>query len=329
MKMKKHFYVTGYIGEGARQMLLDLEKAENAELAGQVIGNKAARFLYYRLDGLTAHFQRAKFLKRLFYPFFTLYRKAYDKEVENIILFLNSGFCREWDARVLHRLKAKHPEVRLVLYMVDPMTGFDSAEHRCIMGEMDRIYSINRSDCEKYGFHYYPLVYSENPDKVYENSISKISDLYYLGSGSDRTEYLSKVYASCRAAGIRTDFHVLGEGQRKEGIICHQEAVPYSENIRSLLGTNCILEIMHKDFDNPTQRYCEAVVYNKRLLTNNKRTADFDFYRPEYIQIFDKIEDIDWSFVQKEEEPDYGYQGEFSPLYLIKKIEEDFEARER
>ncbi len=78
-------------------MLLDLEKMENVELAGQVIGNKAVRFLYYRMDDLTGHFQKARFLKRFFYPFFTLYRKVYNREAENIILFLNSGFCREWE----------------------------------------------------------------------------------------------------------------------------------------------------------------------------------------------------------------------------------------
>lgn len=310
-------------------MMLDLEKMENVELAGQVIGNKAVRFLYYRMDDLTGHFQKARFLKRFFYPFFTLYRKAYNREAENIILFLNSGFCREWDETVLHRLKVKHPEVRLVLYMVDPMTGFDSEEHRRIMREMDSIYSINKADCEKYGFRYFPLVYSEDSSEAYGEGIAKATDLYYLGSGSDRTEYLSKMYKACQKSGVKADFHVLGERQEKEGIVYHQEAVPYSENIRLLARANCILEIMHKDFDNPTQRYSEAVVYNKKLLTNNKRTADFDFYRPEYIWIFDKIEDIDWSFVQKEEEPDYGYQGEFSPIYLIRKIEEDFEARER
>lgn len=79
--MKRYFYVTGYVGEGARRMLLDLEKMENVELAGQVIGNKAVRFLYYRMDDLTGHFQKARFLKRFFYPFFTLYRKAYKEPV--------------------------------------------------------------------------------------------------------------------------------------------------------------------------------------------------------------------------------------------------------
>lgn len=309
-------------------MLSDLEKLENAELSGQVIGNKAVRFLYYRLDELTGHFQKAGFLKRFFYPFFMLVGKSYDRKAENIILFLNSGFSREWDMEALRRLKAREPELKLVLYMVDPMTGFDTPEHRRIMEEMDSIYSINKADCEKYGFHYYPLVYSEKQDENHGNMALEPADLYYLGSGNDRTRYLSEIYRLCQKGGVKTDFHVLGEPQEKAGITYHQEAVPYSENIRLLAGANCILEIMHRDFDNPTQRYCEAVVYNKKLLTNNKRTAEFGFYRPEYIRIFDGIDDIDWDFVQNKEEIDYGYQGEFSPIRLIKKIEEDFEAQE-
>ena len=321
LTLKKQFYVTGYVGEGAKRMLLDLESMENVNLIEQVIDNRFIRFLYYRCDRITDRFRRFHFLKQLFYSWFSVLRVCYEKNVENNIVFLNSGFCRELDSTVLSRLKKKNRNIKLILYIVDPMVGFNEPEHKKIIAKMDLVYSINKEDCEKYGFCYYPLIYSREKGDTQKHNQEKdlISDLYYLGSGTDRTDTLEKIYQKCKKEGLRTDIHVLGGTEEKvqKGIIFHKETVPYSENIRYLLQTNCILEVMHEEFDNPTQRYSEAVVYNKKLLTNNGKITAFDFYDPKYMKIFHSVEDIDVRFIREKEEVDYGYGEEFSPKFLI------------
>lgn len=324
--MKRQFYVTGYVGEGAKRMLLDLEGMDNVELIERVINNRAVRFLYYRCDSMTGNFHKYRFLKYFFYPWFSVLRTCYKKNTENNIVFLNSGFCRELDVTVVDRLKKKEPNVKLILYIVNPMAGFSVAEYSKIIEKMDIVYSINKEDCEKYGFFYYPLVYSkvdvdmQKTDR--ENTLT--SDLYYLGSGADRTDILKQIYRKCEAEGLRTDFHVLGreEGEDQSGgvLTYHKTAVPYSENIKFLLRSNCILEVMHKEFDNPTQRYSEAVAYNKRLLTNNCKATAFDFYDPRYMRIFKSVEDIDIQFLKDGTKADYGYADEFSPRFLIQDI---------
>lgn len=76
---------------------------------------------------------------------------------------------------------------------------------------------------------------------------------------------------------------------------------------------NCILEIVRKNFIGFTQRYYEAVIFNKKLLTNNKEITELAYYDERYMQYFEKIEDIDWEWVRREVEVDYHYQGDFSP----------------
>ena len=329
--MKRKFYVTGYVGEGAKRMLLDLKNMESVELIDQVIQNRAIRFLYYFWDRRTEGFRKFHFLKHLFYPWFSVLRICYRKNVENNILFFNSGFCRELDLAVVDKLKKKDRNIRLVLYIVDPMVGFDTPEHREVIGNMDLVYSVNKGDCEKYGFCYYPLIYSREEGDKQKAEEALISVVYYLGSGADRTDVLKKIYQICKAKNVKTDFHVLGneKNQVEEGIIYHSVAVPYSDNVRFLLRSNCILEIMHKEFDNPTQRYSEAVVYNKKLLTNNDKISTFDFYKPEYMKIFRTVADIDVPFLKGEEKVDYGYEEEFSPRLLIQDIIMKWNTNER
>ena len=307
-------------------MLLDLEGMDNVELIERVINNRAVRFLYYRFERMTDSFHKFHFLKYFFYPWFSVLRTCYKKNTENNIVFLNSGLCRELDVTVVDRLKKKEPNIKLILYIVDPMAGFNVAEYSKIIEKMDLVYSINKEDCEKFGFCYYPLVYSRvdvdmrEPDRG--NDLT--SDLYYLGSGADRTEILIEIYRKCEAEGLKTDFHVLGwkegEDQSKDALTYHKTAVPYNENVKFLLGSNCILEVMHKEFDNPTQRYSEAVAYNKKFLTNNCKVVSFDFYDPRYMRIFKSVEDIDIQFLKDGTKADYGYADEFSPRFLIQDI---------
>ncbi len=113
-----------------------------------------------------------------------------------------------------------------------------------------------------------------------------------------------------------------------------KNAFPYRNIIAEVKRSNCLLEVVREFQDDPSYRYYEAVCYNKKLLTNNKRIVNFPFYNPEYIHVFEKPEDIDWDWVKERIPIDYGYDGRFSPSHLFdevieiekskaKKIEED------
>lgn len=324
--MKKQFYVTGYVGEGAGQMLKDLQKVSSVRLIEKVIENRYMRFLFYRLNKITNDFKHFGFLKKLFYPWFSLSGIPYDKQKDNYILFFNSGFCKELDLTFLDYFRKRNKDVKLILYIVDPMVGFQSQEHMKVISRMDMVYCINRADCEHYGFHYYPLIYSKSDNNIADEKYETTFDLYYLGSGTDRDLQLRKIAEVCEEKKISTDFHVLNHSMRegkKNGITYHRKPLTYKENIGYLLQANCLLEIMHENFDNPTQRYAEAVAYSKKLLTNNENVVTFDFYNPDYVKIFHSAEEINVDFIKKQQKIEYGYDNEFSPCRFLEQIEQD------
>lgn len=102
--------------------------------------------------------------------------------------------------------------------------------------------------------------------------------------------------------------------------------LPYDENVKRGIESNCILEIVRKDFIGFTQRYFEAIVFNKKLLSNNPAIKEMPYYNPDYMQYFEKVNDIDWEWVKEVDEVDYQYKGEFDPQNwedkIIKIIEE-------
>ena len=76
-------------------------------------------------------------------------------------------------------------------------------------------------------------------------------------------------------------------------------------------------------------RYFEAITMNKKLLTNNSAVVDFPFYNSKWIKIINSLEDIDLDWIKADEQIDYGYQDEFSPIHLIDFILENSKKNEK
>lgn len=318
----KHFYITGYIGEGAKRMLREVETQENVTLIPEEIDNRFLRFLYYRIMNKIG-FRRESVVKTIFQKCFVLSHLKLRKNTKNYLVFWNSKFWSGYDLKYLRKIRGKYPEVKLVLYIVDPMkASFAKVCSAELLHQFDVVYSINKQDCEEYGFHYYPLVYSDDINR--NKNVACRQNLYYLGSGSDRTEKLHQVATVCEDNDIDYDFYVLQnrelERPYSEEICYMNQVMSYEENIKKIEEANCLLELMHQDFDNPTQRYLEAIIYNKKLLTDNKKIVEFPFYNKQYMHIIDKYNDIDVEWLKKEEEINYNYDGYFSPVNMLNYI---------
>lgn len=50
---------------------------------------------------------------------------------------------------------------------------------------------------------------------------------------------------------------------------------------------------------------------------------DFEFYNTKYMQYFEKVDDIDWDWVKREEKINYEYNGDFSPKCFVRRIIND------
>lgn len=245
------------------------------------------------------------------------------KELNNkpIVLFLNSVFTEiRYPVDALLYLKRKYDAV-FVLYYIDTISRGVSiyANYLREKGVFDLIYTFDEMDAHKYKLTYWRTPYSKMNMRK-----SSDFDLYFCGVDADRENVIQEISnvpeLECFMDLIRTSEGGEFEGDSRITVHSVKDIMPYKEVLEKTLKANCILEIVRPGQVGFTLRVFEAVVYNKKLLTNNVSITKFQFYNPKYMKVFEKVENIDWEWVKSKDDVDYHYDGSFSPLRFIEEI---------
>lgn len=258
--------------------------------------------------------------KRIWYPYYFKSKRG-DKPFAFILL--NHDFSIDY----LQWLKNRYPDCAIVLLHRDLKqvclrSNPDLPDNPLLDLEM----TIDKGESKKYGYPWY----SEYESKI-EIPISKDypeSDVFFAGRDKGRLHALLDAYSIFTKAGLKVFFYITGvrDVDRKvlPGIIYADENMSYVEMLRHTVNTRCVLEINQENADGYTSRFLEAVIFGKRLITNNTSIKSHKFYKSGYIQVVEDMSDIDVSFIADDNGfVDYNYQGEFSPLRMIERIDEE------
>lgn len=244
------------------------------------------------------------------------------------VLFLNTTFTTvRYPERVLKAYKKKWPNVRYVLYYLDPI-GRGVTTYANYLREkqvFDLVYTFDPYDAKKYDLIQWTTPYSGIAGR---DSVAAQEDLYFIGVETERTEQICSVLEKGRQHGLRMkmDVIVMQQGDAYDAysgsVQLHGkgDVIPYTEALRKAVQAKCILELVRPKQAGLTLRPFEAVVYNRKLLSNNKSILSFPFYNSAYMRYFETVEDIDWDWLREDTKVDYGYDGEFSPTRLLKDI---------
>lgn len=340
-QVKRRFCVAGYPGDSGKNMILDLKNRNDTILIDNVWGENIGYKRWY--DAYCERKRRIGFkqlwniLRRIswfqdwFYKLFQLSNIQFDEDCENYLLMINSGLCSVYTKQYLMWLRRRKPNVHFILYQMDPTDLFYSRLcEKSVLDVFDLIYNISYDDSKKYGHQYWPLILSKREDlqKIY--NVSKIQrDLYFCGWGADRAECLQEIYQAGMPKEIKTQFLVYYSDIKKyNGVKFINKPISYNENIRNIMQCGCLLELMHEGYTNATQRYPEAVIYNKKLLSNNDAIRNFPYYDERYMKIFHDVSEIDWDWLKRPIEVDYQYKGDFSPDKLLEDIIRQYEEND-
>lgn len=287
-------------------------------------------------DKITALFARRKLQKVLSTPINIWLKDRYvlgkylkenvSKYSHIYVLFINTAFTTvRYPAKVLKLYQRKWPQVKYILYYTDSVCrGVSSyANYLREEGVFDAVYSFDSLDSKERNMIYWKTPYSVN--KGYQE-IPISSDLYFVGVGTDRFHILCEVAEHAETAGIKSHMdiiHTLHSDDVPKNISVHSfdDVIPYQESLKKTMEARCILDVLRPNQTGLSLRAYEAVVYKRKLLTNNPSILTFPFYDPRYMRYFGTVEDIDWDWVKEEIPVDYHYNGEFSPIRLLQDIE--------
>ena len=248
---------------------------------------------------------------------------------ENVVVIFNNSslFYNKYFPYTLKKYKRKFKNLKYVLLYTDILASVVSSDAKFLMDKkvFDLVYSIDDNDTKKYGLLKTHTTYSKDEDYC---SIIPSMDLYFCGGCVSREEIYKAIAKKAIENNVTTkidmlctkEFSGVKEYEQVINYLTRKEFVDYPETLRRELNAKCMLDIVRPGQIAFTLRIYEAIVYNRKILTNNKAILDFKFYNPEYIQYFENVDDIDWDWVKKDIDVDYKYNNEFSPVHFINEI---------
>lgn len=271
-----------------------------------------------------------KLNRKIWIPFKSIWDKSLciqigDLDVvnRNFIIFQSTV---KFSSSHIQKLKKEKNSV-IVLYLPDTIKNLgiantrDEFERYRKYYDIDLVYSFDKKDCEQYKLNFFDIYSS----KSYENLTTDFeTDLFYVGTCRNEQRYHTLLSVFERAVTkIKVLFFFVGvssEKQKYKNEIIYNKYLDYKEVVDYTMKSRCVLEIMNENQVGNTLRFKEAVCYNKKIITNNRQVLKSVYYNPEWIQYFEKIEDIDFNWILKGNRVDFRYEGEFSPLRLIEML---------
>ena len=212
-------------------------------------------------------------------------------------------------------------EIRFYLVLIDSINTEISSSSKRALGTLpfEKVYSFDSDDCKEFGFQYTNFMYSWVKPK---KSSRQRSDIYFVGHDKGRKEMIEAIYLNMKKNGINCDFTINGTDVEDVLDGCYRNRpLTYQDIIDEIQNTNCILEVLQEGQAGVTLRYYEALLYGKKLLTNNQRVKNLPFYTTNQFQVFNRTTDIDVKWLSDNLGFSQCPRDYFSPLKIIQEIE--------
>ena len=212
--------------------------------------------------------------------------------------------------------------VKLVLCFIDRLSSYFAAEARMYADNIrfDAIYSYYKKDAQSAGYDYFDCYYSkqELPES------GEKAAAYFWGSDTGRRPMVEDIYKRLNELGISSRMGICyaqGEEPRLEGIT-YDKPKDYARIMKDIASADVLLDIIAGE-GGVSLRYYEAVVYGRKLVSNNPEIKNMRYYDPESMLLIKKAQDIDPGFFEKDIaiKP---YDGGFSPSCWVNELDARF-----
>lgn len=182
------------------------------------------------------------------------------------------------DARIpfLKWLRKNHPKSRIILWYwntveecrryLDPEKIPDSIEK----------WSYSKYDCLKYGMNYNTTFLPEVPKIIGTDDIC--TDVFFVGKDKGRLDKLLEIKKLLESHKLDVDFHICKNRNRDKDNEIYKKPIPYAEILEKIKTSRVILDCCVSENAGPTIRPIEALMYRKKLITDNKAVMDEDYY---------------------------------------------------
>ena len=186
--------------------------------------------------------------------------------------------------RVPHWIRKKlGKEKKIIWWYWNKITEADHPER--VLDEDCEKWSFDREDCEKYGMRYNTQYYFKSYQLPRRNVVN---DIYFLGTDGGRKEIIGSLNEKFQKLHLKTDIHIVTEhkdSKDKYYSLLQTNKMDYQENLERIAKSKAVLEILREGQTGQTLRALECLFYHKKLITNDKRVKQYDYYNEDNIFI--------------------------------------------
>lgn len=157
----------------------------------------------------------------------------------------------------------------------------------------DRLFVFDPDDLKNYKhLGLLPITNCWFPDDEKKEEVKQ--DFFYVGVGTgDRQQKIKKMQEEISGrfslkAILTIPF--FREEQVFKGIQFSHQALTYSENIKEIQSSKCLIDFKLDYHNGLSFRFFEAMYYGKKIITNNSSVKNYDFYHSNNILITDFVD---------------------------------------
>ncbi len=213
-------------------------------------------------------------------------------KAETIILF-DTGNCRE----VIRFLREKYKEKRIILYYWNPVSRSVYSDE---LASYCELWSFDERDCQMYEMRYNPQFYLNEYAKYDMAGKKIVRDVFYVGVDKRRGDTIQLLKREFEKHNVSYLFHIVRSGRKEDRSLLKEEYSPqleYSDVVEHIKESRAIVDIVSENQSGMTLRPLEAVFFQKKLITNDKRIRDTDLYRAANVFVigedsWDRLSDI-------------------------------------
>ena len=258
--------------------------------------------------------------------FKSMYEQNFCNDLSKCFVFLGGNMVR-YEGGFICYVHNRNPLNRVVVQHWDLISKKIDYDYNIIKNKVDLAITYDRAEARKYGIHYFQETTYSKLVEVPSNSIIK-QDVYFLGAAKDRLDKIFAVYKYLTTHGVKCKFMIAGVPMEKRisgNGLEYITGISYDENIRNVIESKCILEVIQGGSSDITLRVKEAIAYGRRLITNCPAEIK-EYFNPTQLIQFDEISDIDTK-IAKASLPEDGFPPklDMNPLKRLYDIQEQLE----
>lgn len=208
------------------------------------------------------------------------------KGVKKLVIYEYSPLIRYLDY-----LYSQHPSICISIYFTNPIRSKNEKYEKYRSRSNHLISSVDNKPSYMI---YNPIFPYKKPYDFKRNGSNFDLNLIFIGVSKDRLDFLYNLHDYLLKFNLNFKFYVLRNTEEevllKSNIIFLKKRLTYKENIKLLLTSTCVLDLVQEGQTNHTLRFYEALSYGLKVVSNIKESVYEENY---YSDQFFFLENLD------------------------------------